>query len=162
MPGIDFIPVEADILGGGSSESPGYSAGSAVAADGGVIIVASEIDAPLNDNDDLGTTYLSYSTYLLLKESRRLSGDFNGFMRPNHRYRGHREANKFNLSMQKLITVCTKLYIDLNTANDLLKTSETNDVYLTEAEIRDMYHISEQLRFKEWLLLKDVDSAWFI
>jgi len=160
MPDIEFIYIETEVLGGGSSESPGYSAGSNTNLDDTTAVT--DTDIPLSDTNDLGTTYLNYSTYLLLQESRRLSGDFNGFIPPNHRYRGHREANKFNLSIQKLIAVCTKLFIDLNTANETLKTSEANDVYLTEAEIQNIYHISEQLRFKEWLLLKDVDSNWFI
>lgn len=111
---------------------------------------------------DLGTRFTNLSTYLLLIEARRQSSTINGMYPYNHRYRGHREAHKFNLEMQRTVTMCGLLYLSLRDANTSLTTSEIDSMYPTDTEIQNYYHCSEQLRFKEWLLIKDEDKRWYI
>jgi hypothetical protein len=110
---------------------------------------------------DLGETYLNLNRHLLLSEARRDSAAFNGISHVNHRYRGHRESNKFNLMMQKVVTICNALFFPLRAANQILKTRELDDMYPTDTEIAELYHTSVQIMFKEWQLLKDDDKRWF-
>ena len=114
------------------------------------------------DPGDLGTRFTNLNTYLLLIEARRLSSTVNGSSPQNHRYRGHREAHKFNLEMQRTVTLCCSLFLTLRAANVTLTTSEVDDMYPTDAEISSFYHSAEQLRFIEWLTLKDEDKRWFV
>jgi hypothetical protein len=110
---------------------------------------------------DLGTAYLDLNRYLLLAESKRENSDFNDVSHVNHRYRGHRESNKFNLIMQKVVTVCARLFLSLRSANQVLKVREMDDMYPTDTEIAELYHTRIQIVFKEWQLLKDDDKRWF-
>jgi hypothetical protein len=120
--------------------------------------------SPVTDGvpGDLGDLYASTNRKLLLVEALRRNSTFNGIVPSNHRYRGHREAPKFNLTMQKLVTICARLFLTLRTANLLLEGSELDDMYPTDTEIRKIYHISAQIRFKEWQLLKDDNKKWFV
>lgn len=109
---------------------------------------------------DLGSLYMNLNRFLLLAESKRENQTFIGLVSYNHRFRGHREAHKFNLFMQKLLTICSSLYLDMNTANNSLRTQELQ-VYPTDTEITEVYHVYQQIRFKEWLLSKEEDDRWF-
>lgn len=111
---------------------------------------------------DLGSIYTTLNTYLLLVESRRENASFNGMTKINNRYRGHREAFKYNLIMQKLAAISAQLYLILKSANDTLKTRETVDAYPTDTEVAEIYHIQAQIKFKEWMLLKQEDKKWFL
>lgn len=111
---------------------------------------------------DLGTRYLDLNTYLLLQESLRKSSTLNGIRPLNHRFRGHRESYKFLLPIQRFITICGSSYLALDTWNTALRTQETVDMYPTEEEMQAYLHSLEQIRFKEWLLLRDSDRRWFI
>lgn len=110
---------------------------------------------------DLGSAYMDLNRYLLLAESKRENSSFNGVSHVNHRYRGHRESNKFNLMMQKVVTICASLFLSLRAANQILKTRELDDMYPTDTEIAELYHTRVQITFKEWQLLKDDDKRWF-
>ena len=122
----------------------------------GSVTVTPEVDG------DLGSLYMNLNTYLLLQQSRRQNSTLNGIYMPNHRYRGHREANKFNLVIQSMLTQCVSMFLTLRTSNLALTTSEITDMYPTETEIQKVYHVQQQLRFKEWLLMKDEDKRWFV
>jgi len=110
---------------------------------------------------NLGSSYLSFNTYLLLQESvRRLSSSIG--LRPlNHRFQGHRESNKFNLWIQKLAAISSSLFITSKSANDTLEATELDDVYPLDEEIELMQHTNEQIRYKEWLLLRSADNKWY-
>jgi hypothetical protein len=110
---------------------------------------------------NLGTSYLSFNTYLLLQESvRRLSSSI-GLRPVNHRFQGHRESNKFNLWIQKLGAISSSLFITSKAANDTLEATEIQDVYPLDEEIELMQHTNEQIRYKEWLLLRSPDNKWY-
>lgn len=111
---------------------------------------------------DLGTLYLDTNRFLLLAEARRENANFNGLSAVNLRFRGHREANKFNLMMQKLVTICGSLFLTLRTSNITLTTRESEDLYPTDTEIQTLYHIREQITFKEWYLLRDDNKRWYL
>jgi len=105
--------------------------------------------------------YQNLNKFLLLTEARRTSASFNGTTPINLRFRGHREANKFNLMLQKLLTICARLFLQLRAIDITLKTRELNDMYPTDTEISELNHIREQLKFKEWMLLKSDDKRWY-
>lgn len=110
---------------------------------------------------DLGTLYLDKNKFLLLKESIRENASFSGIPEINIRYRGHREANKFNLVLQRLLTVCAYFYLQLRASNELLTTRELVNMYPTDDEISYVYHVQTQINFKEWMLLKDDNKRWY-
>lgn len=112
--------------------------------------------------DSLGTMPSSSNQSLTYAESLRENSNNNGMVTVNHRFRGHREAYKFNLLMQKILTACGNLFLILRQANNRLTEQELNSVYPTETEVALITHIREQVRFKEWLLLKDDNQKWFI
>ena len=157
--------------GGGASTSPGptlpapghamfgdvpYSLGAAeTAGRRGVRVVIPEIPG------DLGSQYADLNEILLMAESHRALGSFNGMSSVNHRYRGHREANKFNLIIQKVASLCSRLFLQLRSSNNTLKTRESASMYPTDTEITLIYYIQSQIAFKEWLLLKDDNIKWF-
>lgn len=109
---------------------------------------------------DLGRLYLNLNRFLLLAESRRKTPETN-FYPLNHRFRGHRESHKFNLLLQKLITLCVSMYETLRNSNIDLKAIESSP-YPSNTEVMEYYHITQQIRFKEWLLTKDEDKKWYI
>ena len=63
--------------------------------------------------------------------------------------------------IQRLVTLCCKLFLTLRTSNTTLQTRETIDMYPTDTEIQEIYHVREQIEFKEWQLLKDSNKKWF-
>lgn len=111
---------------------------------------------------DLGTLYLDVNKYLLLMESRRENATLNGIVPINHRYRGHREAPKFNLFIQRVLALVSSLFLTLRSSNAALKTKELTSVYPTEGEIQNIYHVRKQIEFKEWQLLKSDTTRWFL
>lgn len=118
-------------------------------------IVTSEVPG------DLGSIYLNANRFQLLAESRRENASFNGMSSVNQRFRGHREANKLNLIIQKLVTICGGLFLTMRTSNLTLITRESTDMYPTDTEIEELYHTREQITFKEWHLLKDDNKRWY-
>lgn len=110
---------------------------------------------------DLGTNYSNLNRYLLTSDANRDNGTFNGMVQFNHRYMGHRESTKYNLAIQQLLTICCSLYLTLYPANAALTSSETVAMYPTDTEISCVYHVREQMEFKEWLISKDADVQWF-
>lgn len=109
---------------------------------------------------DLGQRHIGGSTQVLIAQAIRKTSSDNLFRPWNHRYRGHREAWKFNLIIQQLQAVGAKLFLLLKGKNDNLKISE-QEIMPTEAEIALVYHCREQVRFHEWRLLKDANRSWF-
>lgn len=151
-------------LGGAGPDAPapvnnssGPSNLGASGSDGeyGSVIIDTEIPG------DLGTLYITQNKHLLLSEAFRESALFNGFSNINCRFRGHRESNKLNLIAQKMMTICGSIYLMLKSSNETLEIRELEDMYPTNTEIQNIYHISEQIMFKEYLLLKDDDNRWF-
>ncbi len=110
---------------------------------------------------DLGTRFMSENTYLAIIESRRANANLLTFSSPNMRFRGHREAVKFNYCIQRILNLCVTLYLSMKTKFDALTTQEAA-IYPTDTEVSEIYHVLEQIRFKEWLLLKDDNIKWFI
>lgn len=141
-----------------SSPTTPLSSGGGAAQTGGV--EGSQIIQP-EIGGDLGSLYLDNNKFQLLSEARRRSSFFNGISRVNNRYRGHRESGKFNLIIQKFLTISCSLFSTLKPANTSLTTTELADTYPTEEEIQHIQHINIQITYKEWLLMKDDDKRWF-
>lgn len=140
------LPVELVSPNMGSPESGGNF---------GTDIVSEDIPG------DLGTLYLDKNKFLLLRESLRENASYSGVPDVNIRYRGHRESNKFNLVIQRLVTVCAYFYLELRSCNVVLTTRELDDMYPTDTEVSCIYHVQSQISFKEWMLLKDDNKRWY-
>jgi len=122
---------------------------------GGSVVIVSHLDG------DLGSTEVTVNTFLLRKEaSKRLSNQVTP-LTFNHRFRGHRESNKFNHFIQSILLTCVNLAQSLYNWDVRLKVSEAS-LYPTGAELAYLNHIADQISFKEWLLLKDVDRRWYL
>lgn len=85
----------------------------------------------------------------------------NLFVRTNFRFRGKRDSNKFLGFMQKtsgsLIRVSNNLELydaDLTTAEEL--------VYPSDADISQIYQLTTQTIFLEWLRLRRTDASWLV
>lgn len=84
----------------------------------------------------------------------------------NHRYNGHRESSKFNLAIQSFLTIATNVFTTVRLKNNALRTQELN-LYPTtnpdpnQSEVALFCYIHEQMRFKEYLLSKDIDVRWY-
>lgn len=167
MPKPIFEDTEADMQG--TSDYPNSSGGSVTTTIVGTEtglgsptytigsnIIISEIEG------DLGTRTRTQNTDLLLKESYRANASVNFFRPWNHRYRGHREAGKFNLNLQNLLLVSAQTYITLRNADSALQTLELANMYPPDADIANIYHIHLQITFKEWMLLRDDNINWFV
>lgn len=109
---------------------------------------------------DLGELFSDAVQNSFISQSLRKSAAENFFAPRNHRYRGVREAWKFNLAMQQLITLIASTFTTLKTKYANLKVSETT-IMPSATELAVIYHCREQLRFQEWIVQKDEDKEWF-
>lgn len=113
---------------------------------------------------DLGSRYISGSYLVYITQSLRdfAAGGANaGLNYPNQRYRGWREAHKFNLVIQEMAAASAHVYSTLITRNNALSVSETQDAYPTDEEVALLYHIRAQTRLREWLILRDISVTWY-
>ena len=111
---------------------------------------------------DLGNLESELS-YKVLMEKALLLLAMSDTLKPiNHRYRGHRESTKFNFYQQKILCICGALSNLIRTKFNNLYTVELTQLYPTDSEISQLYHIREQMKFREWSLLKDQSSKWFV
>jgi len=108
---------------------------------------------------DLGTIRQTFSQALFAKECFRSNSSENILVATNHRYRGHRESNKFNLNLQSILCTIVKFSEILRSKDSNLNTRERT--YPTDDDLSKMNHIREQLRYIEWALLKDTGTKWF-
>lgn len=98
--------------------------------------------------------------YLRSRSLREVANE--NLMRPwNHRYRGHREGFKFNLHLQRLLAQCAYQFNTLKTKDSNLDTVES-EVYPTDSEIALYSHVFTQIRFKEYLLMRDANVRWYV
>lgn len=134
--------------GGGISDDPGGGGRDPRGGNGG-------------NGGDLGDPNYNFNTRLLLNKAYRETAQENVLTPLNHRYRGNREAWKFLLPMQRLLAFSSSEYISLEERYRNLETTESQSC-LTDDEISTIYHIMKQIRFKEWLLLKDTNVRWFV
>lgn len=98
--------------------------------------------------------------YLRAKSIREIASL--NIMRPwNHRYRGNREAFKFNLILQRLLATSA---ICFNTLKDRDVPLRNREIVVgpTDAEVALFYHIREQIRFREYMMLRDSNTRWFV
>ena len=80
--------------------------------------------------------------------------------RPNHRYRGGREAKKFLLLVQKVFAAILNLRDYLLPTNTRLNTVE-DSVYPTDTQVSQIQHCLVQTKFYESIRLKIQPSRWF-
>jgi hypothetical protein len=110
---------------------------------------------------DLGTIGKTWDTLAMIQKAYRSSASANFYTPWNHRYRGNREAFKFNLFLQRIGQMIAFVTLTLRTKNTTLATKEAA-LYSTDTELAAVQHIREQIRFKEYMLLRDNDKRWFI
>jgi hypothetical protein len=116
---------------------------------------------------DLGQQSLSSQTQDFQARSFRSNASAN-IQRPwNHRFRGEREAFKFNLLIQQVLSLAAYAFYILEPWNRLMKVREFlagtgSSSTPANSEIALIYHITLQLEFKEWQNLKDSDVRWFL
>lgn len=109
---------------------------------------------------DLGKTPRGFSTLVMLARARREAGNENVYARLNMRARGPRETSKFIHVMGKALAAAAK-YSETIRAKDTALAAVEDYVYPTDAEIQNLNHLRVQLRFHEWVLLRDRDKRWF-
>jgi hypothetical protein len=79
----------------------------------------------------------------------------------NHRYKGHREAFKFNAVMYNCIALFQKMTNILAQKNENLGVSESG-IYPTSSEVSAFNYVRNQIRHKEYLLMRDSNKRWFV
>lgn len=167
---INFCPMEECGLGGGGGSGGGGGGGGG--SGGGVIIdppglppIGPPRRPPVGeedpgDGDRPGRKPPSRQPELI-SEMLRLNASA-GYMRVwNHRFRGHREAFKFNLLMCSALGTMQLCTGKLKPLNSSLSTRE-RAMYPTDIEITNAYHVRAQITFIEYMLLRDDDRRWFI
>jgi hypothetical protein len=115
---------------------------------------------------DLGDIQISILGETLQARSLRQIASENLPFFPRFRYRGQRESFKFQLIIQSLSTTAASMYLQLRTKFYSLRNSETqiqvqSTTNPSTSELSQIYHVMEQITFKEWLLIKDTDERWF-
>lgn len=115
---------------------------------------------------DLGYRFVTNQTQDLLTRAYRSNSSLNLFHNWNHRFRGQREAFKFNLLMQQVGALSALVFCTLEPRNRAIRSREfltgpTHSATPTSSEVALICHIRAQIDFKEYLLLKDADILWF-
>lgn len=111
---------------------------------------------------DLGQRFMTLKTYIQSRISIRDTASLVGMQRFNHRFSGHRESHKFLYTIQKVLLDGVSFYKSMRLQENTLKSSEVVDIYPTDTEIAIISHVMEQIRFKEWLLLRSDNIRWFV
>lgn len=110
---------------------------------------------------NLGTRAKSYDGIELLATARRSGAYSDVYWAERSRYRGRRESGKFNLLIQYVLDFATRTGRSVRASRDAMLANNTT-VALTDAEIANVQHVRQQIRFKEWLLLRPDDARWFL
>lgn len=151
---------------GTSSTTTGSDVTTVVVENGLQDIVRSE---GVTDNlvpGDLGQRLITNQTADLVQRAYRVNSAENVQRSWNHRFRGQREAFKFNLLMQQVLTLSALVFATLEPRNRSLRVQEfltgpASSTTAANSEVALICHIRAQIDFKEWLLLRDADIKWF-
>jgi hypothetical protein len=163
--GIEPLPAEAapvDLVavGDASSLTQGSVSGTEEGIGPGGLITGGAYFSQAEVPGDLGELFSDSIQNSLISSALRKSAAENFFTPRNHRYRGAREAWKFNLAIQQLMALVASTFTTLKARYATLKGSETT-IMPTDTELATIYHCREQLRFQEWIVQKDEDKEWF-
>lgn len=79
----------------------------------------------------------------------------------NHRFKGHREAFKFNLVLQQTLSTISKFTNLSKALMNTLESLERTVMYPTDEEISLFYGTWVQLKFREYHILRDANVRWF-
>lgn len=96
----------------------------------------------------------------LVARAIRESGKENLAAPINMRFRGHREADKFNLMLGKFIGFAVRTDGTLTDSYSKLLPREM-EIYPSEAYIQRIYHLREQIRYFEWNIFKNLNDRWW-
>lgn len=116
---------------------------------------------------DLGSLPITNLRKEFLTKSLRLNAADNVPRLHVHRYRGQREAFKFNYYLQSVMSLSAYVFWALRDRDENLRVQElatgpAEHSTPTSSEVALIYHIQAQITFKEWLLSKDQDVRWFV
>jgi hypothetical protein len=78
----------------------------------------------------------------------------------NCRFKGHREAPKFNLALQQTLNAVFKLHKTLQTQNLLLNPFDIN-YSISSANISSIQHLRSQVKFQNWLQTRRPQDTWY-
>ena len=148
-----------------NTSSPGGSGGGTsppIPGPGGVPPGGNDPPPPSTETEPFPGLTTDGSLQPLLEKAVELESLGNYLTPLNYRYRGPRESQKFNLMIQQITAVSAFFLPLMRSAEGLLKSCERSLTVPTNSEIAVFYHIREQLRFKEYLLLKDSSVNWFL
>lgn len=121
-------------------------------------LLRNEILDSVNKFNSLTYTFEEYILGIESFASNHLSIDNISPM--NLRYRGHREAYKFNLSLHQVLSMVFKAHKSILTSTTTIKPTEIN-YPLADATISSIQHVRAQVKFQNWLKTKTPEDIWF-
>lgn len=78
----------------------------------------------------------------------------------NLRFRGHREAYKFNLPLHQTLSMVFKAHKSILISTSTIKNVDINYL-ISDATISDIQHVRAQVKFLNWLKTKRPEDIWF-
>ena len=115
----------------------------------------------LDDSNKFNSLTYSLEEYILGIESfasNNLSIDNISPM--NLRFRGHREAYKFNLTMQQVLSMVFKAHKSIVLSTSVIKPIEVS-YPISDATISSIQHVRAQVKFLNWLKTNGPEDIWF-
>lgn len=109
---------------------------------------------------DLGQQGVSEELANISVQAVQQSRGLNIPSQSNCRYRGPREAVKFNLLAQAVLWLAAQIKLTLQPIESELET-KLNNTYPSDDDIASIRHAIAQLRFLEFLKLKGNNVRWF-
>jgi hypothetical protein len=109
---------------------------------------------------DLGQLGVSEELANISVQAVQQSRGLNVPSQSNCRYRGPREAVKFNLLAQSVLWLAAQVKLTLQPVEEEIETKLDN-IYPSDDDIASVRHAVAQLRFLEFLKLKGSNVRWF-
>jgi hypothetical protein len=158
-----------DIPYGGGGDT-GNTGGTGTGGSGGGTGTGTGGNTTLSQQDvpgDLGQRTVTVLADVLIRKALRMNASQNVARLHVHRYRGHREAFKFNYYVQSVMQQAAYTYFMLRDRDKSLRTVElalgpASSSTATSSENAMIYHVRKQVEFREWMLSKDADIRWFV
>lgn len=166
---IPDIPYGGSGTGGGGTSGGGTTGGGGNSGGGDSNGLGIDNDTIVQNEvgGDLGQGLITSTRQEFLTKALRMNATQNVPRLHVHRYRGHREAYKFNYYVQSIMQVAAYNYFVLRDRDATLQATEVSmgpasSSTATSSEIALIYHIHKQITFREWMLSRDTDVRWFL
>ena len=115
------------------------------------------LDTP-NKFNSLSYTLEQYVIGLTSYEKNHISID--NITTSNCRFRGHREAPKFNLGIQQVLNVVFKIHKIVQENNSDLSPFDVN-YSISNNNISLIQHVRSQVKFQNWLETRRPQDTWY-